>query len=295
VKLEHELDKLAREAGTPLNKFISLRTRDDRDGDALRKRDISRATAHLGQEIERRGQSHVGVTNYEKSPSGRLHAHHLVYIAPSNDDIVVRWGGRYCDDMADSDAAHAIPAQPCHIGYVTKERLPLSPEFEAMTTHKRRAGARIPGPRFTMTAAAKGLFASKQQPASEASAPAWTSAVAASAIVTPAAAMTSLPQVPAEPVRSLVQGELQLVLLDDYRQPVARQIARLRDYVGGLMPPSVAMEVEHLRRRLGLTQSELAQRAGISQPQLANVVAGRFGVAAWPAARIRDVLLVKAA
>lgn len=70
-----------------------------------------------------------------------------------------------------------------------------------------------------------------------------------------------------------------------------RPVVRLHDYRGGLMPKTVAMEVEHRRHTMGITQAELARRAMISRPQLANVCAGRFGLDTWAANRLREVLL----
>ena len=39
-------------------------------------------------------------------------------------------------------------------------------------------------------------------------------------------------------------------------------------------------------RARGVTQDELAAELGISQPQLANALAGRFGLSPEPAARL---------
>ncbi len=88
------------------------------------------------------------------------------------------------------------------------------------------------------------------------------------------------------PPRALVEGETQLPLFPHLAKPVSR----VHEFGHGTAPPAVALEIEFHRRRLGLTQTELARRAGISQPQLANVIAGRFGLAAWPAARLREAL-----
>ena len=69
--------------------------------------------------------------------------------------------------------------------------------------------------------------------------------------------------------------------------------ARLRVYQGGLMPAAVAMETRHLQKRHGLSQQELANRIGISRPQLANGLQGTYGLSNWASARLRDVLLVE--
>lgn len=70
-----------------------------------------------------------------------------------------------------------------------------------------------------------------------------------------------------------------------------RTPSRLRDFAHGLMPPAVAREVEFHRARLGLTQSQLAARVGIGQPQLSNVLRGHDPMAAWVVTRLREALL----
>lgn len=86
----------------------------------------------------------------------------------------------------------------------------------------------------------------------------------------------------------------QVVLpFDDGR--VHRPVARLHDFGGGLMPTSVAREIEFQRRQAGLSQRDLAQRCGIGQPQLANALRGHDPVSSWVVARLRDALLEQAA
>jgi hypothetical protein len=54
----------------------------------------------------------------------------------------------------------------------------------------------------------------------------------------------------------------------------------------GLLPPDVAASVRAEMRARGVTQDELAAEVGISQPQLANALAGRFGLSHRTAARL---------
>ena len=91
------------------------------------------------------------------------------------------------------------------------------------------------------------------------------------------------------PLRGLVELETQLPLFPHLAKP----ISWVREFDHGIASPSVALEIEFRRKQLGLTQAQLATRAGVSRPTLANLIAGRFGFAAWPAARLRDVLLVE--
>jgi hypothetical protein len=79
----------------------------------------------------------------------------------------------------------------------------------------------------------------------------------------------------------------QLPLLPELNRPVAR----LRDFGGGFMPPSVAREIEFLRRQLGLSQTHLASLIGRSQGQLANALRGHDPISAAAVNRLRENLL----
>ena len=57
-------------------------------------------------------------------------------------------------------------------------------------------------------------------------------------------------------------------------------------YRRGLLPSDLAASVRAEMRARGVTQDELAVELGISRPQLANVLAGRFGLSPGPAARL---------
>jgi hypothetical protein len=75
--------------------------------------------------------------------------------------------------------------------------------------------------------------------------------------------------------------------------PEMKPVSRLRAFGGGLVPKAVAREIEHLRRRCGLTQLELAELIGRSQGQLANALRGHDPISAQVVNRLRDVLLTR--
>lgn len=87
--------------------------------------------------------------------------------------------------------------------------------------------------------------------------------------------------------RSALKPIGQLSLFPEMEKP----IARLSAFTAGTPSPSVALEIEHRRRMLGLSQRELGQKAGLSQPQIANVLLGRFGFSRLATSRIKAVLL----
>jgi hypothetical protein len=63
-------------------------------------------------------------------------------------------------------------------------------------------------------------------------------------------------------------------------------VVDLDRYRRGLMPSDFAALVRREMRARGVTQGELAAELGISQPQLANALASRFGLSPEPAARL---------
>ena len=132
-----------------MNVLVTINPGCDND-DAERKRYCSRKIAHLGQALKRRGQPHIGVTTFEKELQGELHAHHLLHVRPQNFDVLAR--------IADGISIHFRTAAMTDPAYITKHRLPGSPEFEAYAGHKRRRGAKITGQRVHYTQAAKTLL-----------------------------------------------------------------------------------------------------------------------------------------
>jgi hypothetical protein len=85
----------------------------------------------------------------------------------------------------------------------------------------------------------------------------------------------------------------QIPLFDDPR--MRKPVNRLAAFAGGLIPPVVALDIEHHRRRRQMTQDELAESCGIRQPTLSNALAGRYRLSAWVTHRLRDILLAEAA
>ena len=85
----------------------------------------------------------------------------------------------------------------------------------------------------------------------------------------------------------------QIPLFDDPR--MRKPVNRLAAFAGGLIPPVVALDIEHHRRRRQMTQDALAESCGIRQPTLSNALAGRYRLSAWVTRRLRDILLAEAA
>ena len=59
----------------------------------------------------------------------------------------------------------------------------------------------------------------------------------------------------------------------------------------GVLPVTVRVGLRHALERQGLRQDDVAIKVGISRPQFANALQGRFGVSAPVANRIKALLL----
>lgn len=130
---------------------------------AAAKRQISRTLGHLGELLDRHGCAHVGLTVYEVSSSGVVHAHHAVFVPSRLKSRVQRWATKGRVD--ERDARPFIPER--HIGYMTKQREPLPPEFKPPVygkPHRRQPGGLIPGPRWSLTSAAKKIVGGYDAP-----------------------------------------------------------------------------------------------------------------------------------
>lgn len=64
----------------------------------------------------------------------------------------------------------------------------------------------------------------------------------------------------------------------------------MADYAGGIMPPELAAFVRTMQRAGGISQERLASFMDLSRPQLANALAGRFGLSRDAADRLRSML-----
>jgi hypothetical protein len=78
----------------------------------------------------------------------------------------------------------------------------------------------------------------------------------------------------------------QLPLLIELDRPVAR----LREFGGGFVPATVALEIEFRRRQLALSQRELAGLIGRSQSQFANAMRGHDPISGASVNRLREIL-----
>ena len=67
--------------------------------------------------------------------------------------------------------------------------------------------------------------------------------------------------------------------------------AAILGWHGGVAPPEVRRALRHEIRRRGHRHLDVANRIGISRPQFANILQGRFGASPKVAGRIRDFLV----
>jgi hypothetical protein len=156
VKDVRECAKLATEAGLPLNAFFTIKADWRCSTDQARKRGISRKIAHLGQALKGRGRTprqihFVAVTVYEKKQGGILHAHVLAHVE----------NFAFARQISDGAIVNVIRARPNHLDYITKQRLPFSPEVEAGHWRYRQSSEKIVGARLSFSTDAKALIAAR--------------------------------------------------------------------------------------------------------------------------------------
>jgi hypothetical protein len=155
VKKAAEFNKLAIEAGLPLNWFVSIHPPASvlAMGDAITKRWLSNKAKHIQQTVRGRSvirQAQVPcITVYHKDRGGALHCHMLIHVARGNFAL---------ERIADGSIIDVKRAVKEHINYITKHRLPLSPEFEATTTHRRKSSDPIRGVLISFNQDAKQIW-----------------------------------------------------------------------------------------------------------------------------------------
>lgn len=240
-------------AQAPLNYLVSINLAPI-DGESLadRRKRIGRYPERIRAGLKRRGQDDLAVTAWQWPVGGLLHAHMLVHVAPENDDYMPGW--------VRGDEVHIRAACPSDIGYIIRERLPGKPSWEAKGTLPRKAGTPFKGQRLSASRDAKKLVSFIKRKSTE----------------------KPLPE--QEPAKWDADAKGQLLL---FGEPVVERLDQIRQ---GRLPPGAAADLEARRRHLGLTQRELGRRAGLSQPQIANVVAGRFGLSRSAAIRLHAAL-----
>ena len=140
-----------RSAGYPLNHLVTIQPPDDISSDAERKAYCYRRAGRLADKLRRRGVEVLAVRCFEKPLYGKLHLHVLAHVPRHLQDEFSGWG--------DGTIIHIKPAKLLHVGYITKERHPLSPDFEKVTQHQRQKSAPFRGQRWSLTPAAKALIA----------------------------------------------------------------------------------------------------------------------------------------
>ena len=140
--INHGLHVLAA-SGNATNVLVTISPSADIQDDAARKRLCYSLSARIGQYLRRHGHKFLALRVFEKAIGGKLHLHMLV-VVPS--DCVARLHG-----MADGSVIDMRKAAKCHPNYLTKNRRPLSPEFERIVGHRRKKGEAFKGRRWSFT------------------------------------------------------------------------------------------------------------------------------------------------
>jgi hypothetical protein len=100
----------------------------------------------------------LGIIVFEKSADADLHAHCLIHAPPRERATIRRF----------EDGPWVTVKQVYNLrgllGYVTKQRQRLSPDFEKRINRRWQSAMPIPGPRWTLTGDAKKALASETGP-----------------------------------------------------------------------------------------------------------------------------------
>ncbi len=243
-------------AGLPVTHLVTIHPHDGALAfdDAACKRELSRKAANILQAIKGRAatprQATVPAsTTYEKTRGGALHCHIRPHVAPGNDAL---------ERSADGVIVHVRPAAPTDGYYVNKQRLPLSPEFEATAPVRRQASVPISGPRRSHNTDAVALMAAHAE------------AMQAQCYSTPAAPTAD----------GLLTGNYQVapVHLDPVIEalPAPPISAPVQLAMSFDVPPVPLLQlVEATRIERGLSQREAAAKLGMKQPGYSNAVVRR--------------------
>jgi hypothetical protein len=139
-----------RERGVPMTHLVTIMPS---SGDSSeRKRSCTCAVGHIGQALKRHGKPHVGLTIFEHPINADLHAHHLVHVHPGERQTLERFS-----DPPEVEVQR-IRNLPHLLGYVTKQRQRLPPDFEKRIDRPWQRCRPVPGKRWTMTGDAKAVL-----------------------------------------------------------------------------------------------------------------------------------------
>ncbi|WP_029032433.1 helix-turn-helix transcriptional regulator [Salinarimonas rosea] len=243
-------------AGVPFNAMVTARARGatDAEGKAL----VRKLVFRIGRKFGENGHELIGVIVYEREPGTvHLHAHVLLHVPPRAWKLIEAF------NRADGEV-HVRRADADAIEYVTKQRQWLGPAAEKAIGRRWIASARIEGPRYTPTTAAKALLAREgaAQPAAPVPAPVQPAAGAPTIEAQPIAAVVETPA-----VRTVA---IETAAIPSMTNAPAYQLALALDQPAQPRAPDDEW-VHHERAARGLTQAEFGALGGIRQPHVANV------------------------
>jgi hypothetical protein len=235
--------------------------------DKLCKRWLCRKIGHIRDAVCGRGKARrqpdfVACIVYEKRPGSFLHAHMLAVIARGNDAL---------ERLSDSGIVQWRPAVASDPDYISKQRLPLAPDFEAQIMHKRQASVKIAGARLSFTADAKAFMRPTSRPVQLVEA----GASSVPPYVAPQATAVA-------PIRLPSPWPIQLGLFPADALPLCSPEAPLVE------------QVEAKRIQLGMTEAALARSFGMKQPHFNNVKHGRDNFGPWARRRALEFLRLAA-
>ena len=271
--------EITAQKGCQLNYSIDISFAVPPDADVKRQLYDSARTIWRGIEAET-GYPAIGLVVFERERGGKVHAHNLVHAIGDGATYVDRRGKRSKKHSGGGLQIKVIKGiDKGKLGYITKQCHGRKHPFSGYPTSK---GNFITGQRYALSPSLAAMVEHLPTPRA-----ARVCLPKQSRQLEITAQSVSVMSVTASAVHATFTFEPsgQGCLFTPTETPVTLQSLKQ-----GKLPPEVVIDLEQKRRERGLTQEAVAAAIGVSRPQYANAVAGRFGLSREPLALLKVLL-----
>lgn len=214
--------------------------------DSEAKKEIGLKFARLGQALERKGHSYIGIICYEKSPDGLMHGHALLHVRRGQRKVVARWADIFGDKGREGPDVpiHARPAVASDIDYILKQHRWSGPHEKRKRFYEK--GQPFRGQRISYTAATKNILGiekpakatKKQQQPTAIPLPMMTQPIPVFELVEAKRKKLCLPQHALAILLGIKQAAYANIIRG-HDKPGARVIQRAQEFLAGKLSPWV--------------------------------------------------------
>ena len=266
--------EITAQKGCPLNYSIDISF--DVPPGADVKRQSYDATRTIWSGIEAKtGHPAIGLVVFERERGGKIHAHILVHAIGDGANYVDRRGKRSKKHSGGGVEILVIKdINKGKLGYITKQCRGRKHPFSGFPVY---TGDYITGQRYALSPALAAMVAHLPKPrAARVCLPKQSRQLEITAQLAPTVSAA---------VTFTFDLSGQGCLFTPIETPVILQSLKQ-----GKLPEAEIINLEQRRKERGLTQAALAAAIGVSRPQYANAVAGRYGLSKEPMARLKSFL-----